>query len=77
MMPQNLEAEQAVLASVLLDTEAAFSILSSLESEDFYSNSHQVIFDAMISLNRENKPVDFTGDCCRADRDGWYVLCVH
>ena len=59
MMPQNLEAEQAVLASVLLDTEAAFSILSSLESEDFYSNSHQVIFDAMISLNRENKPVDF------------------
>jgi len=58
-MPNNLEAEQSVLCSAMIDQEAAINILSRLEPKDFYSEAHQTIFKAMLSLYGDNKPVDF------------------
>ncbi|TVX99940.1 replicative DNA helicase [Cohnella terricola] len=56
--PQNLEAEQAVLGAILLEAEALIAAMERLKSEDFYSVSHQRIFDAMIALNDDNEPID-------------------
>ncbi|XID91684.1 replicative DNA helicase [Paenibacillaceae bacterium WGS1546] len=56
--PQNLEAEQAVLGAILLEAEALIAAMEHLKSEDFYSVSHQRIFDAMVGLNDDNEPID-------------------
>jgi len=56
--PQNTEAEQAVLGAVLLQTEALVTAMERLRSEDFYTPSHQLIFEAMIELGEANQPID-------------------
>ena len=52
--PQNLEAEQAVLGAMLLDWASVSNVISTLQSDRFYSYQNQVIFEAMISLYSQN-----------------------
>lgn len=59
VLPNNLEAEQAVLCCALIDNLAAENILSRLTSEDFYSKSHQEIYECMETLYKSNSPIDF------------------
>lgn len=56
--PQNLEAEVAVLGSMLLDREAISSAIEILEADAFYSEAHRQIFQAIIKLYDENEAVD-------------------
>jgi replicative DNA helicase len=56
--PQNLEAEQAILGSLLLDRESWDQISDAVQSSDFYKPSHQVVFEAIRSLYASNSPVD-------------------
>ncbi|MBJ6361662.1 replicative DNA helicase [Paenibacillus sp. GCM10012307] len=56
--PQNLEAEQAVLGSVLLQSEALIAAMERIRSEDFYSTAHQMIFEVMVDLGEANQPID-------------------
>lgn len=59
--PHNLEAEQSVLGSLLIDddsSERVQKVLSILKPESFYNRAHQVIFEEMRQMYRENKPVD-------------------
>ncbi|GIO11990.1 replicative DNA helicase [Cohnella xylanilytica] len=56
--PQNLEAEQAVLGAILLETEALITAMERIRAEDFYSVAHQRIFEAMTDLNDDNQPLD-------------------
>ncbi|MBD2871796.1 replicative DNA helicase [Paenibacillus arenilitoris] len=56
--PQNLEAEQAVIGAVLLQTEALITAMERVRSEDFYSGPHRLIFEAMVELAEANQPVD-------------------
>lgn len=58
MPPQNIDAEQSVLGSILLDPDAIVSVMEFLTPEDFYRVNHQVIFTAMIELNNESAPID-------------------
>lgn len=58
MLPNNLEAEQAVLCSAMNDQEACINIVAKLNPEDFYSASHKTIFSAICELYKDNKPVD-------------------
>ena len=58
IMPHNLEAEQSVIGSMLLDAEAISEASEFITSEDFYQKSYGVVFDAMLELQREGKPVD-------------------
>ncbi|MBE5730890.1 MAG: replicative DNA helicase [Clostridiales bacterium] len=58
IMPQNNEAEQAVLCCVLIDEYVQGEILASLKAEDFYSHAHQMIFEAMSSVYGNNMPID-------------------
>jgi replicative DNA helicase len=56
--PQNLEAEQAVLGAILLDSEAMVTAMERLRSEDFYRAAHQQIYASMVELAESNEPVD-------------------
>nr|WP_028579185.1 replicative DNA helicase [Desulfogranum japonicum] len=56
--PQNLEAEQAVLGTVLLQDKALLKIVEILEPRDFYRQAHQTIFSAMVLLFEKGEPHD-------------------
>ena len=57
-LPQNIEAEQAVLGAILLESSVINQVLEVLIPEDFYKDAHRKIFNAMIDLDRDNKPID-------------------
>lgn len=56
--PQNLEAEQAVLGAVLLQSEALITAMERVQTEDFYDKTHQMIYEVMVQLGEENQPID-------------------
>lgn len=56
--PQNIEAEQAVLGSVLLDAESLIEAMEYIQGKDFYKRAHQTIFDVMIKLNDSGEAID-------------------
>lgn len=56
--PQNLEAEQSVLGSMLLDRDAIARVVEALRPEDFYRDLHRTIFTAMLELFERGEPVD-------------------
>jgi replicative DNA helicase len=56
--PQNAEAEQSILGSILLDNQALNNVLEILVANDFYSESHRRIFTAIIELSDKNEPAD-------------------
>ncbi len=58
MPPQNLEAEQAVLGSILLKADLLGTVLEILKPSDFYKDSHRLIYEAMIELFEKNDPQD-------------------
>lgn len=57
-LPHNIEAEQSCLGCVLIDSNAPAGILGDLKVEDFYIESHGIIFEAMLNLYMDNKPID-------------------
>ncbi|MDY6968351.1 MAG: DnaB-like helicase N-terminal domain-containing protein, partial [Spirochaetota bacterium] len=56
--PQDVEAEASCLASILLSREALLKITGILESDDFYIDSYRMIYEAILSLDKKNLPVD-------------------
>ncbi len=58
MPPQSLAAEQAVLGAVLRDSEALSKALEILDRQNFYRESHGIIFEAMVELFEQGEPID-------------------
>ena len=58
IMPHSMEAEQAVIGSMLMDRDAMESALEILQPDDFYGRQYGTLFQAIRELNTENKPVD-------------------
>lgn len=58
-MPNNLEAEQAVLCCAMVDKIAAEHIMGQLVGSDFYSETHSTIFGVMKKLYDSGSPIDF------------------
>lgn len=57
--PQNIEAEQGVLGSLMMvDNDIIHEVMSFLTAEDFYRDNHQIIFRAIRDLYDQGKPVD-------------------
>jgi replicative DNA helicase len=56
--PQNLDAEQSVLGSMLLDRDAIARVVEVLRPEDFYRDLHRTIYVAMLDLFERGEPVD-------------------
>ncbi len=59
ILPNSMEAEQALLGCVLLDSDAQLEILNKIQKEDFYTESHKKIYDSMLNVYMKNIPVDF------------------
>ncbi|MDZ4723965.1 MAG: replicative DNA helicase [candidate division Zixibacteria bacterium] len=59
--PQSIDAEQAVLGSILKDSEAINHVLEVIDTENyFYSPKHKTIFRAVLNLNNNSEPCDIT-----------------
>ena len=58
VLPNNLEAEQALLGCLLIDNEIQTDILDKLTEDDFYQESHKLIIRAMRTVFNARKPVD-------------------
>lgn len=56
--PQNLDAEQSTLGSMMLESSALEKGMEILQAEDFYRPAHQEVYDALISLAERDEPVD-------------------
>ncbi len=56
--PQNIDAEMSLLGAVLIDEEVLADTGHLLKPHDFYDKRHALIFDAMLRLNSNRRPVD-------------------
>jgi len=56
--PQNIEAEQSFLGSLLVDRDAILKVADMLRAEDFYKPSHAEIFTAILDLHAKREPID-------------------
>lgn len=56
--PNDVQAEQAVLGSMLVDKDAVLTVIEILKPEDFYRNEHEEIYATIIDLYSANKPID-------------------
>src|SRR5438105_14977315 len=56
--PHNEEAEQSVLGSILIDTEAIHVVSTLLTPYDFYNATNGMIYEAMLGLYESRKPID-------------------
>jgi replicative DNA helicase len=57
--PHNVEAEEAILGSVLLDREVIGRVSGALEARDFYRERNGQIYQAMLDLYDQHEPVDY------------------
>lgn len=57
-LPQNIEAEQSVLGSMINDKTSIAEAAELLHSDDFYRESHKVVFSSILELYTKDVPVD-------------------
>ena len=58
VVPHNLEAERALLGSILLDNSALNLALEGVGKDDFFSEAHRITFDKMIAISEKNRTID-------------------
>ncbi|MEF3692490.1 MAG: replicative DNA helicase [Candidatus Moraniibacteriota bacterium] len=56
--PNNIEAEQSILGSLMLDKDAIVKIADFLLPIDFYQDKHKTIFETMLALYENREPID-------------------
>lgn len=70
LLPQNIEAEQGILGSVIIDPQAVEELAMKLQARDFYRDSHKQICEAILSLYERKMPADFITICDELERKG-------
>ena len=70
VMPNNLDAEQALLGCMLIDNEILPEVLDGLSENDFYQDSHKYIINAVKMTFADRKPVDIVTLSDRLEGDG-------
>ncbi len=58
LLPQSVEAEEAVLGAVLVNPMSLGRIVEFIRPESFYKPAHKIIFEAILELFRKNEPID-------------------
>ena len=58
VLPHSVEAEQSVIGSMLMDREAIIAASEIITADDFYQHQYGVMFEAMVELFNENRPLD-------------------
>lgn len=68
--PHDIEAEQAVLGSLMIDSNAMDRVVDMLRAEDFYGREHGTIYTAMLHLFEKNSPIDILSVSGRLKEQG-------
>jgi len=68
--PQNLEAEQSLLGSLLIDKDAIIKVADLVTENDFYKDSHSILFETMKELYSRHEPIDVISLTNRLDEKG-------
>jgi len=69
--PQNLEAEMALLGSIMLRPEALYDITDTISPDVFYSEKHRIIYETMMELFAKRSPIDLLSVSSRLSEKGW------
>jgi replicative DNA helicase len=69
-LPFDLEAEQAVLGSLLIDPEAIIALAPQLRPDDFYHEAHAHIYGAALALYERREPIDLVTLSSELERQG-------
>ena len=56
--PNDIEAEQAIIGSMLTDKDAVISAIEVLKPQDFYREDNKTIYEAILNLYSRSEPVD-------------------
>ncbi|MFA5878649.1 MAG: replicative DNA helicase [Candidatus Margulisiibacteriota bacterium] len=56
--PQDLDAEQSVLGSLMISQDAVALVIPKIKPEYFYKSAHAAIYNAIVSLFQKNEPID-------------------
>ena len=57
-LPHNIEAEQAVIGSMIMDSDAVLAATEIITADDFYGSQYGTLFKAMVEIYSEGKPID-------------------
>lgn len=58
LLPQNVEAEEAVLGAILVNPRVITKVVETLKPESFYKPAHRYIYEAMLELFNQNEKID-------------------
>ena len=58
IQPHSVEAEQSVIGAMIMDRDAIADVIDIVDQEDFYQKQNGILFEAMVELYKEGKPVD-------------------
>ena len=56
--PHDIEAEQAIIGSMLTDKDAVIAAVEKLKPEDFYREDNKAIYESILSLYSKSEPID-------------------
>jgi len=68
--PTNLEAEEAVIGALVIDTDAIYRVKDLMQPGDFHLAKHRAIYEAILGLHQEGMPADTVTLTERLERDG-------
>jgi replicative DNA helicase len=69
-LPHNLEAERALLGSILLDNSALNMALEVVGKDDFFSEAHRITFEKMVAISEKNRTIDLVTLSEELSKDG-------
>jgi replicative DNA helicase len=70
MTPSNVEAEEAVLGSVLINPDALFDVATFLKPEDFFLVKNGWVWEAILGVHERRDPIDFLTITAELERQG-------
>jgi len=56
--PHSIESEMCLIASMMLDKEVIGQVVQIVDRESFYQADHQILFDVLVKLYEQNRPID-------------------
>jgi replicative DNA helicase len=70
MTPSNVEAEEAVLGSILINPDALFDVATFLKAEDFFLVKNGWVWESIVALHERREPIDFLTVTDELERQG-------
>ena len=56
--PQNIDAERALLGSIMTRPDVIYDVVDIVSGKSFYSDRHKIIYEIMLELCSKNQPID-------------------